>query len=290
MSYATMPTFEGTSIGVRRLRTLSGAGHMLGGLGAISSTMASMAIASGYSQSDIDLLSSVGATDQDIANLMSGIVTIAQLYSNYGVSIPSAAAPSSGISINPAVPPPPPRSSSGTPGYSIPANAGPAASGSSAQIPSGTQLLYQVSYTEPIYDVANLLLPTSAVISQLSSKISSYGMVVTGSQVTDNGPSTFAITISVQVIGNGFALQNDAYSILHNAMLAITGNIVGDSLGIVSRPSAGASSNVAILPIGTPTFPGATPTPAAVLQSWGPWIGIGLLGMLVVGIVFEKRI
>ncbi|MBZ5662714.1 MAG: hypothetical protein LAO08_20120 [Acidobacteriia bacterium] len=78
MSYAIAPTFEGNRLGIRRLRTLSGAGLMLGGLGDAGGT-ASVLISQGWDSGTINTLLALGATDQQLTDLLNGATDVPTL-------------------------------------------------------------------------------------------------------------------------------------------------------------------------------------------------------------------
>jgi hypothetical protein len=276
MSYATAPTFEGNSLGVRRLRTLAGAGIMLGGLGAISSTMSSMAVASGYAQSDLDLLNSVGATDQDIANLMSGIVTLSQLYASYGVTIPGA-----GSGINPAVPPAPPNyvQTALTPNPVSPSPA------SVPQSSPGSTLLYTASFNPvPAFSTA------SAVIQKIAAQLPTYRMALVSQNILASGltsAASFQITI-LDSVGHNYL--SDAQSVLDSLLQAATGN--GKISSQITLLSAGGTSPVGMTPGITPGIAPVVPSAATtwIQQNW-PVLAVGsLAAMLFIGIFAEKRL
>ena len=57
-------------------------------LGDFSASMENAAVDAGISTNDIDLLNSLGATDQDLSDLINGNITLTALYAKYGVTIP----------------------------------------------------------------------------------------------------------------------------------------------------------------------------------------------------------
>jgi hypothetical protein len=271
MSYNSIPTFESNRMGIRRLSALSGAGVMLGGLGDTAAT-AQVLISQGYDPGVINTLVAMGATDAQLTDILNGVNTTGGLMNQLTQSsapMPTGLTPpGSGImpsaAVNPSAPPVAPVSPAS---YSIPV----------AQVPNGSTLLYQVAYSQTLLTLANLTLPASSVAAQLAAQLPQYGMAVMQSTVTDNGPQTFAINFSIRITGNGFAQQNDVYSILHNLMVKIVGNtITADPLSLVSTSA-------------TPNIQGNLQNPSAVASAYWPWIVGGAVGLFAIGILRASR-
>lgn len=198
-------------------------------LGSFSSSEEEAALGAGVcTQSDLDLLNSLGATDQDLTNLINGNITLTQLYAQYGATIPAGSAASGGsLPLAPA--------STVTSSVSAP-----------AQVPSGSTLLYVCTVVGGPGDLT--VSPTSAM-SQFASQLNAHGMSVLSSSnnetvlnaVFGTGAAiTFQFTI-LDSIGN--ALLSDAKSVCDGTMQSIVGNNVSTSnLSIVSTPGTASAA------------------------------------------------
>lgn len=233
------------------------------GLGAFSQQESAAALNAGVlQQSDLDLLSSVGATDVDLINLIDGDTTLAQLYAQYGVTIPpSTAAPTTA-----------PASASVTP-------QGPTAQqafGSAGQLPTGSQISYTAGWS-PIHGAA------SDVQAALSTKLPSYGMQLlsfnsTGTSLLGIGTAGFTATIAVT--GSGFALVSDAQSILVTIVQSVigSGNLTTNQASVVSTPSTPAVA----------TMPAAT-NPVAWLENNAIYIGAAVAALVLLNNFTGRR-
>jgi hypothetical protein len=224
-------------------------------LGSMSDSYKNAAIDAGINTDDIDLLDSLGATDQDMNNLINGNVSLAQLYAKYGVTIPP-----------PPVPHLAPQQSS-TPAQQ--------SSGPAAQVPSGSTLLYEANWSA---GVGNLSLSPNSVISTLGSDLAAHGMSIVSSQATSNGPIHYGIQVMVlDTIGH--TLKSDAQSILDSLMRQIVGNNL-----------TGSNSSVTTTP-GQSTAAGATPTsdPITWLENNALYIGGAVLALILVNNFTGKR-
>ncbi len=229
-----------------------GAFRMLGALGqdygSISDSIAEAGLESGQAtEADLELLGSVGATDQDIENLINGNITLAQLYANYGITIPGTAVPASASVANL------PLSTPSTVGPSLTTVAAPGslpttpaatptatpAAASTAQSPSGSTLVYSVSWTAGI---SNLTVSANSAIASLTAALHTYGMSVVSSNATQTGPINFQIQFTIlDTIGH--ALLTDAQSVLNSLMQSIVGNnLSGSSISLVSSPGQSTAS------------------------------------------------
>lgn len=190
------------------------------GLGAFSSNMAANAIAGGYcTQSDIDLLNSVGAGDQDLANLMAGIVTLPQLYASYGVVFEPATSTPASASVASAPPAP----------------------ATAAQVPSGSTILYTATV---VGGPGDLTVSPDSAMSQFASALTAHGMTVVNSSNDETVLNKLfgtgaAIHFQFQIldtIGNNFV--SDAKSVCDSILQQIVGNNVTTSnLSVVSTPA-----------------------------------------------------
>lgn len=171
-------------------------------LGAISATMQSNALAGGVAQSDLDLLNSLGATDNDIQDLLNGTITLSALYAQYGVNVS-----------------PPPA---------------PAVSAAPPQSPPGSTLLYTASYN-PVKGWTT----AAAAIQALAPLLPAHGMALQNSQISSSGlvsNASFSITILDSI---GHNLISDAQSVLDALMNQISNNgLQSSSLTMVSPGTA----------------------------------------------------
>jgi hypothetical protein len=188
-------------------------GWVLHGLGSLSPSMVQLAEAHGLSASDVDLLDSVGATDQDIENLVNGNITLTDLYANYGVTIPPLA-------------PPPQQTSVQT----VPANTAPLGTG---EVPRGSVLLYTASW-----NASQGGLPQSA-IQALQASLPGHGMSLVDSKVTGYGllgPSAIEVHILDSV---GHDTKANAQKIPDGILWEHTGYpMLGSHADVVSSPGA----------------------------------------------------
>lgn len=217
------------------------------GLGSFSANMAANAVQGGYcTQADINLLNSVGATDQDLANLMAGIVTLQQLYASYGVTFdPGQSA---------AVPP-----------------ASSQASAPAGQIPPGSTILYTATFN-PV----KAFVTASTVISDIAAQLPGHKMSMLTNAVQQSGitsNASFSMTIMDSV---GHQYIADAQSILDSLLNQYTDNQEITSSLVVVSPGVTAS--------GTPG--GSTNPPASDLVAWlennAIYIGAGVLALVLV--------
>jgi hypothetical protein len=184
--------------------------HAGAALGDFSASMENAAIDAGIAPNDIDLLNSLGATDQDLTDLINGNVSLTALYAKYGVTIPGTST-ATGM-ITPA---------------SVQSFAQP------AQIPGGSTLLYTANWTA---GVGNLSVSPNSAISSLGSQLAAHGMSVISGQATSSGPINYGIQVMVlDTIGN--ALSSDAKGILDALMHQIVGNnVTATNLSISTTP------------------------------------------------------
>jgi hypothetical protein len=225
-AYAELRPGMGYAPGARALGYAPGAramGFMPGAraLGAISSIMMDNAHSGGIATEDLVLLSSVGATDNDVEDLLNGNTTLAELYAKYGVSFhaPDSATPSGGQS---------------------------SASSGVGQVPAGSRLLYTANWTAGI---GNLSVSANSAISNLSNLAASRNLQVTGASATSNGPIHYAIEIHVlDTIGHQYT--NDVKSVLDALLQQVVGNnLNGTELAITAVPN---TSGQVASPDGTP--------------------------------------
>ena len=211
---------------------------------------------------DIDLLNNLGATDQDLSNLINGNVTLAQLYAQYGATIPSA---------------------------TVTTSSAPAAS--AGQIPSGSVISWTVSYSVAVVGV-NGGPPASSFISAFQEGLSQFQYSYIGEK-TLASPVTGILGGTVQIqfqildnVGNG--LLTDAQKNLTDLANSLTGNSVTASSVPIVISSPGVGAAVPINPYGVPTS-SAPATSFMTAQSVFPGLtneslifaalGIGLLFM-----------
>lgn len=237
--------------GAHALLGYHGGAH--GNLAGFSSSLETAVIHAGLAdQSDLDLLDSLGATDIDLENLLQGIVTLPQLYAQYGVTIPTSSP----------VPTPPISPTAYTPQGPSPAAAG--------QVPTGSQINYVAGWG-PIHGNAD----SGAVQAALAQQLPRWGMQLTGYNATGAsilGMGTTGFTASITVTGAGFALLSDAQSILVTIVQSVigTGNLTTNQATLVSTPA---------------TQPGATPQPSTNIAAWlesnAIYIGAALVALVL---------
>jgi len=165
-------------------------------LGDFSASMENAAVDAGYSVNDIELLNSLGATDQDLSDLINGNVTLTQLYAKFGVTIPGG-----GGVVPTTATPTTPASASVTPSQ-------PAPSAPQGQIPGGSTVLYTCKVNTPP------LKSGQDIINAIAPELPAHGMSLVTSQVSQSGaisgPASFSITAMDSV---GHALTSDAKSV-----------------------------------------------------------------------------
>lgn len=126
-----------------------------------------------------------------------------------------------------------------TPGVSA-TGAATSTAASSGQSPSGSTLLYRVSWTAGI---GNLTESANAAIAAITGALSSYGMSVVSSSVTSAGPINYGIQLQIHD-SIGHALISDVQSVLHSlAVSAVGNNLSGESISLTA--AGGSSSSTA---------------------------------------------
>jgi hypothetical protein len=189
-------------------------------LGSMSDAIKNAAIDDNIDTSDIDLLDSLGATDQDMTNLINGNTTLSALYAKYGVTIST---PATGISVPPA-------------------------QVSTAQVPPGSTILYTVKVnTPPLTSAQN-------IIDAISPELPAHGMSKMTSQVSQSGnisgPAQFSLSVMDSI---GHALKSDAQSVLDglienflgsgNLQLQSTVTVVSPGITASGQPGASLTSD-----------------------------------------------
>lgn len=226
-AYAEIRAGMGYQPGAHALLGYSAPYH---GMGDFSPSMEQAALSDGIAQSDLDLLNELGATDQDLENLINGNVTLSQLYAQYGVTI----SPSSTATANA------PTGSVSQPVYTG-ATQGPQAA-AAGQVPTGSQINYVAGWT-PIHGNAD----SGEVQAALAQQLPRWGMQLTSYNATGAsllGMGTTGFTASIAVTGSGFALLSDAQSILVTIVQSVigTGNLTTNQASVVSTPSTPAGT------------------------------------------------
>jgi hypothetical protein len=272
VSYANMPTFEGTSIGIRRLSTLGNAGLMLGGLGDTQGDAAAAVGAGIIDQGTANFLISAGATDQDFINLLNGATDVPTLMVKYTTgNAPGAPGTAAATGINPTVAPPPPSSSVQTALTTQPATPSPA---TAPQSPPGSTLLYTATFNPvPAFITA------SAVISAISAQLPTYRMAVVSSNVLSSGISgnaSFTLTIMDSV---GHSYLTDIQAVLDSLLQAATKN------GKISSTTPVLIATGATVPTVIPS----AATASSFVTSYWPLLLAGGFAALLIGIIVEKR-
>jgi hypothetical protein len=255
MGYAPGARNFGYAPGARNFGDVAHMGYAAGarGMGNISQSMKNVAVDATppIAPSDIELLDELGATDQDISDIVNGNATVSQVYAKYGVTIPSsstataAAQPSS-------------------------APQGPTASqafGSAGQLPTGSEFSY-IGGWSPIHG------SVTDVQSALSTKLPSYGMQLVGFTSTGSsllGVGTAGFNAIIAVTGVGFALLGDAQSIVVSIVQSVigSGNLSTNQISLISTPSTPAGMT-----------PSLATNPLSWLEDNALYIGLGI-GALV---------
>jgi hypothetical protein len=263
MIFPNHPAYAEIRAGMGDLGYQPGAHALLGysapahDLGDFSASMENAAVDAGYSVNDIQLLNSLGATDQDLTNLINGNITLTALYAQYGVTIPGG-----GGVVPTTATPTTPASASLTP---------PAPSAPAAQSPPGSTLLYTASYA-----ALKAWTTSAAAIQALSPLLPSHGMSIESQQVSSSGLWSSDASFSISVLDSvGHALISDAKSVLDALMQQITNNgLKSSSLTLVS-PGTTASGQ----PAAAATTAG---DPVAWLESNAIYIGLAVGALVLV--------
>lgn len=218
-------------------------------LGQISDSMEQAAMLDaanlGITQSDLDLLSSVGATDSDITDLLNGNTTVAALYAKYGVQFDTASTSAAAAS---------PASSSSTP---------------APQSPPGSTLLFTCAWTAA---VGNLSVSPNNAIAALTQQISKQGFSVVSSQVTSSGPINYGISVTLlDTVGHD--TMANAASVPTALMQGIVGNNFS-STPTLTLVSSGASSG------GSVTAASAATDLTAWFENNAAYIGVGVVAVV----------
>jgi hypothetical protein len=214
-------------------------------LGDFSPSLENAAIDAGIAPNDIDLLNNLGATDQDLTDLINGNVTVSQLYTKYGVTIPG--------------------SSTATAAQTPPS----AAPASAVQIPPGSTILYTATFNPQ-----KAFITASSVISSIAPLLPAHGMAMLSNAVQLSGiasTGSFSMTI-MDSIGNQYV--SDAQSILDALLNQFTKNGKIDSTLTVVTLGTTAS--------GTSGGPGALATDAlSWLENNALYIGLAVGGLVL---------
>jgi hypothetical protein len=222
MGYAPGARNFGYAPGARNFGDVSHMGYAAGarGMGAISASMKNLAVDDGINTNDIDLLDSLGATDQDMTDLVNGNITLTALYAKYGVSIPAGSTATAGA----------------TP---------PAVSVNVGQVPAGSTILYTAKVNTPPFTSAQ------NILDAISPQLPAHGMALLSSQVISSGsvsgPASFSATVMDSI---GHALKTDAQSVLDGLIENFlgAGNLQLQSTVTVVSPGISASGTPAAVP------------------------------------------
>ena len=282
MSYVVGPTFGGNYLGVRRLNTLSGLGAYyamnglrgMRGLGdAAQDALVQQLTAAGYDPGDIQTLIVMGATDNDLANLLNGSTDVGALMDQLAVSSSPAPVPAALAPVNVNAAPAAPSIPSGVPvAYTSVA----AASAAAAQSPAGSTVVYSATWS-PGY--GNLTQSTANVISAMTSALVAQGLSVVSSTSGGAGLLTYKISLTLKD-SVGHAQLTDITSVCNALMQQIIGaNLTSGSTSLVALPGA--------------AIPAGVPGSAANLTQWleQNWGYLALaLGLIVVVPVIARKL
>jgi hypothetical protein len=271
MLFPNHPAYAEIRAGMGDLGYQPGAHALLGytapahDLGDFSASMENAALDSnaGVTVNDIELLNSLGATDQDLTNLINGNITLTALYAQYGVTIPGGG----GVV---------PTTSMSTPVTPASASITPTPSAPQGQLPTGSQFSYTGGWS-PIHG------SVGDVQAALSSKLPGSGMQLvafnsTGSSLLGVGTAGFTATIAVT--GVGFALLSDAQSIVVTIVQSVigTGNLTTNQASVISTPNTPAADVTA-----------AAASPIAWLENNAIYIGLAVGALVLVNNFTGKR-
>ena len=253
MGYAPGARNFGYAPGARNFGDVAHMGYAAGarGMGDISASMKNLAVDDGIDTNDIDLLDSLGATDQDISDLVNGHISLTALYAKYGVSIPSGSTATAG----------------GQPS---------AGSTPVGQLPTGSQFSY-VGGWSPIHG------SVSDVQSALSTELPAHGMQLVGFTSTGSsllGVGTAGFSARIAVTGVGFSLLGDAQSIVVTIVQSVigTGNLTTNQISLISTPSTPAG-----------TTPSLATDPLSWLENNVLYIGLGIGGLILLSNLTGKK-
>jgi hypothetical protein len=239
--------------------TLGYSSGAYGAMGDFSASMENAAIDAGISVNDIDLLNSLGATDQDLSDLINGNATLAQVYAKYGVTIPGGGGVAPTTATTPA-------SASVTP-------SAPAAASAPAWSAPGSTLIYQVRWN-PGY--GDLTVSTNSAAANLAKLLGSHGMNLVSYQQGGAGLTTYQLTCTIlDMVGH--AQQQDVLSVLNALMQQTVGNnLAGSSVSVSVSGESGGSipSNIATV--------AAISDPVAWLENNAIYIGGAVLALILV--------
>lgn len=211
MSYNTLPTFEGTRIGMRRLVTLGNAGVMLRGV----TDTAALLVSTGWDQSLINGLLGVGATDQQLTDLLNGATDVQTILTQ---------AKATQSASNSAVAPQP----------------------QNAQSPQGSTVLYSATW---VPGIGNLTVSDTNAISQLTALLPQRGLSVLSSKVAGGTLLSYGIQVTIRDSA-GHALLSDVTNICNSLMQQIVGsNLTSGFTTLVGLPGQTVASGS---PSGTP--------------------------------------
>ena len=229
----------------------------LGTLGAISSDNAAQLVADGCDAGDVQLASSLGATDADAEYILSLNDSDAEESALLKlISTLNDAAAGAAIAASEAA---------GTPSGTTTAAVG--------QSPAGSTLLYTATFNASgtLADPLEGLLSTpSQVVAAMAQYLQGTGLSISSTQSSSYTGNSFTVTVTDSI---GHALLSDAQSVLDHALTSINGvKKVSSSIQIGSLGSG---------------VPGAVPAalPATNITSWlesnAAFIGLGLAGIFV---------
>lgn len=222
-------------------------------LGYFSASMAMAASNAGISQPDLQLLDSLGATDQDLQDLISQNISLSELYAEYGVTIPSASTATANTTPTP------------TPTVTH---------ASAGQVPSGSTLLYTASFN-PV----SAFITAASVIADIAAQLPANGMSMISSAVQNSGLTStgdFTMTVLDSV---GHDLVSNAQSVLDHYLNQFTNN--GKISSTVTVVSAGTTAS------GTPQA--AVTNPLTWLENNALYIAMGVGALVLVNNFTGKR-
>ena len=221
----------------------------------IQTSLSAIAASAGVPVSTLQALINNGADSADLANLIDGTVSAAQLATNYNVTLPSSGASTTST-----------------------------ASTSTAQSPPGSKLFFNVTY-----NAAMTMTLASSAISQLASQLPAYGMSVQSSTTASSGwfsGASFQLTILDSI---GHNLITDAQSVIQSLLNTYLGSGNQLTVTFVSiTPGSAGASQVPTVPASAASTTLVSSAAAASTTSLTAWVeqnalllGLGLFALVI---------
>lgn len=193
-------------------------------------------------QAVLNQLVSMGAiTFQDANDIWAGQASLDDMAVN--MTMINQALQFTGQEASQTVAPLPPSSPPLSPAQVAKISTTPPANTAAPQIPSGTRVIYSVSWTAGI---GNLSVSPNQALSNLGNALPPHGMSVVTGTATSSGPVNYGLQITI-LDSVGHALWSDAQSVLDALMKQIVGNNLSGSQLALAPPSGGPVSITAFV-------------------------------------------